>query len=61
MNLYVDQELCIACGSCIALCPEVYDWNGSGKADVIAEITAELKDSAVEAKDICPTDAIIEE
>lgn len=61
MNLYVDQELCIACGSCISLCPEVFDWNPGGKADVVGEITDSLKDSAMEAKNICPTDAIIEE
>ena len=60
INLYVDQELCISCGSCISVCPEVFDWNANDKADVVVEITEELKDCAIEGKNICPTDAILE-
>lgn len=37
MELYVDQDLCIVCGACISLCPEVYDWNDDGKANVIVK------------------------
>ncbi|MGI6224838.1 MAG: ferredoxin [Peptococcales bacterium] len=61
MELYVDQDLCIACGACISLCPEVYDWNDDGKADVIVEdIASDVEESAVDAKDSCPTEAIKE-
>ena len=30
MKLTVDQDLCIACGACIDICPEVFDWNDEG-------------------------------
>jgi len=26
MEVYVDPDLCISCGTCIDICPEIYDW-----------------------------------
>ena len=61
MKLYVDQDLCIACGACISLCPEVYDWNDDGKADVIVdEVSEDMQESAVDGMESCPTEAILE-
>lgn len=61
MKLYVDQDLCIACGACISLCPEVYDWNDDGKAYVtVEEIPSDEEESAKDAMDSCPTEAILE-
>lgn len=61
MKLYVDQDLCIACGACISLCPEVYDWNDDGKAQVtVDEVPAGAEESAADAMDSCPTEAIKE-
>jgi len=61
MKLYVDPDLCIACGACISLCPEVYDWNDDGIAHVIVdEIPEDLEECAVDAMDSCPTEAIKE-
>ena len=61
MRLIVDQDLCISCGLCIDTCPEVFDWNDDGKADVIVDpIPEEFEDAANEAKDCCPTEAIVE-
>jgi len=59
MKLYVDQDLCISCGACIALCPDVYDWNDDEKADVTVDsIPEDLEEEAKEAQEACPTDAI---
>lgn len=59
MKAIVNQDLCISCGSCIAICPEVFDWNDDGKADVILDpVTADLEDCASDASDSCPTGAI---
>jgi len=59
MNAVVDQDLCISCGSCIDICPEVFDWNDDGKADVILNpVPSNLEESAKEASESCPTDAI---
>lgn len=61
MKLYVDPDLCIACGACISLCPRVYDWNDDGVAHVIVdEISEDLQEDAVDAMDSCPTEAIKE-
>lgn len=62
MKLIVDQNLCIACGACISICPDVFDWNDDGKSDAIkGEIEEDLEDDAMEALESCPTEAIKEE
>ncbi|NLJ76493.1 MAG: ferredoxin [Peptococcaceae bacterium] len=62
MRVTVDQELCISCGACIDVCPEVFDWNDDDKAHSIAdEVPEELEDEAREALESCPTEAISEE
>ncbi|NLW25404.1 MAG: ferredoxin [Clostridia bacterium] len=61
MELYVDQDLCIGCGACISLCPEVFDWNDDGKAEVIVtEVPSDVEETATDAMDSCPTEAIKE-
>ena len=62
MRVKVDQELCISCGACIDVCPEVFDWNEEDKAQsIVEEVPAEVEDQANEALESCPTNAIIEE
>ncbi len=58
MKAVVDPELCIGCGMCESICPEVFVMNDEGLAEAIAEVTAEVEDSANEAKEACPTEAI---
>jgi ferredoxin len=61
MDVFVDPEICISCGTCIDLCPEVYDWDDDGRAKAIEEeVPDELEDSAREALESCPVDAIQE-
>lgn len=55
----VDPDLCIACGLCVSTCPEVFDWDGDGKATAVKDpVPADVEESAKEAADGCPTDAI---
>lgn len=62
MRVKVDQELCISCGACIDVCPEVFDWNEDDKAhSIVEEVPAEMEDQANEALEGCPTNAITEE
>jgi len=35
MAVKVDKDLCIACGVCMALCPEVFQADAEGKSEVI--------------------------
>ena len=59
---FLVNELCIACGACEATCPEVFELSDEeGKAKVICdEVPKELEDSAKEAMNGCPVDAIEE-
>ncbi|ABY92588.1 4Fe-4S ferredoxin iron-sulfur binding domain protein [Thermoanaerobacter mathranii subsp. mathranii str. A3] len=62
MKVYVDQDECIACGVCIDMCPDVFDWNDEGKSHVIVdEVPADLEDCVQDAMSSCPTEAIKEE
>ena len=59
--LKVNKDLCIGCGACQAVCPEVFEIEDDGLATVIVEdIAEELKEDALDAKEGCPTDAIEE-
>ncbi len=51
----VDKELCIGCGSCVAICPEVFELGDDGKAQVKEGGEAECAKEAAEA---CPVEAI---
>ena len=60
MKAFVDKDICIGCGACTGICPEVFDMDDDGLAIAIKdEGKSELVDSAVEAKDGCPVSAII--
>ncbi len=34
MKIKIDKEKCIGCGTCVALCPEVFDIGEDGKSYV---------------------------
>lgn len=61
----VDKETCIACGSCGAIAPDVFDYDSEGLAENIldnntgtVELPDHLHDSVQDALDGCPTDSI---
>lgn len=59
MKAFVDRDACIGCGLCTTICPEVFEMDDEGIATVIADpIPADAKETAIEAKDSCPTEAI---
>ena len=61
MKFKVDQELCIGCGACEGTCPEVFkliDDKSQVKLDPVPE---EFQESALEAEDGCPVEAISHE
>jgi len=53
----VDYDLCIGCGSCVEVCPEVFQVRDDEKAYVIAEDKCDKCDCE-EAANICPVEAI---
>jgi len=40
----VNKEECISCGNCVDLCPEVFNWDDDGKAEVITRLQIGEKD-----------------
>ena len=62
MKFKVDQETCIGCGACEATCPEVFELNGDSKSQVkLDPVPENLQDSALEAEEGCPVEAISHE
>ena len=55
MKIEVNKDLCIGCGSCVAIDPETFEFNDEGLAEAK---TDEITDGAREAKEACPVDAI---
>lgn len=59
MKAFVDQDTCIGCGLCPSICPDVFELGDDGKAHAIVDqVPDDAEDTAVEAKDSCPVDAI---
>ncbi|MFA4843632.1 MAG: ferredoxin [Candidatus Margulisiibacteriota bacterium] len=52
----VDNELCIGCGVCVDMCPEVFTMTAEGKAQAIKEACEEH--SMEEVATACPVEAI---
>lgn len=61
MKVQVDPDVCIACGACISLASDVYDWDDNGKAKAInGEVPNDKESAAREGLESCPTEAIKE-
>ena len=59
--LKVNKDLCIGCGACQAICPEVFEIEDDGLATVIVEeIPEDVMEDSIDALEGCPTDAIEE-
>ncbi|MFA6485869.1 MAG: ferredoxin [Candidatus Magasanikbacteria bacterium] len=57
MGTKIDKEKCIGCGTCVALCPNVFKMEDDGKAIVLDE-AGDTADNIKMASDSCPTQAI---
>jgi ferredoxin len=60
MRASVDVDLCIACGICESIAPEVFSLETEPYAVVLLDpIPEELEDAVREARDECTEEAII--
>lgn len=55
MAISVDQNLCIGCGTCVAVCPSNFQLNAEGKSEPISQ---EVTECAKSAEQSCPVQAI---
>lgn len=59
MKLKVDKDLCIGCGACAAVAPDVFEIEDDGLATcMVEEISEDVMEDAIDAKEGCPTSAI---
>jgi ferredoxin len=59
MRARVDSELCISCGLCADVCPEVFEIGDDDKARVkVDPVPPEAEASCREAAEQCPSTAI---
>lgn len=55
----VNKDTCIGCETCVGICPQVFSMDDDGKSVAIdKDIPENIQDSAVEARDNCPVEAI---
>lgn len=62
MKVFVKDDRCIGCGSCVSVTKEkIFDFNDEGKAYAkIEEVKNEDINLVKTAMEYCPTDAILE-
>lgn len=56
-KMTIDQDVCIRCGSCHIMYPEVFEGRADGTSYPIDGVTVD-KDKAEDMKLICPVEAI---
>lgn len=65
MKVKVNEEACIGCGACEAICGEVFELNddriSTCKKNDITNESDEIKDEVKDAMTSCPTGAIVED
>ena len=57
MNVKVDKDICIGCGLCASMLPEVFEMGKDGKAKV-KNPSGALIEKIKEVADMCPVKAI---
>jgi ferredoxin len=59
MKVSVDFDVCASTGSCMQVCPEVFEVRSDGYLYILQEEPGEeLRDSVMLAAEMCPTGAI---
>lgn len=67
MKVSIDKTKCAVCGSCVAICPEVFEMKDDGTVDVKAEYQGmeitdpNLQEKIRQAAMACPATAVVVE
>ena len=61
MKVKVNKELCIGCGACQSIVPEIFEIEDDGLATAKDEVINDnIKEDVIDALEGCPTSAIEE-
>lgn len=66
-KIKVNQEACIGCGACTAICSDIFSFNDEGFAysneekNILDTMNEDVKCDAIDALEGCPTSAIYKE
>jgi ferredoxin len=58
MKATVDKSLCLGCGLCPDICPEVFEMDGELAVTKVAEVPPEQEGACRDAAEQCPAEAI---
>ena len=58
MKVRVDEEACVGDGTCVEICPEVFEMDGDLAVTKMEEVPEELQGACREAAESCPVEAI---
>ena len=58
MRVFIDEEECIACGTCVELCPDVFQMNEEIEKAVVILPEGGPKECIEEAIESCPVSCI---
>lgn len=58
MEIKIDQEACIGCGSCQAICPDFFEMDEENKVKIKKPEPGTDDQCVQEVVEICPVDAI---
>ncbi len=56
--VYIDEEECIGCGSCVKICPEVFQMKEDEEKTEVIKPEGGPEDLIQEAMDTCPVSCI---
>jgi len=59
MKVRVDEETCVGDGTCVEICPEIFEMQGDVAVSKMEEVPEELEGACREAAKSCPVDAIL--
>jgi Ferredoxin len=60
IKTWINKDTCISCGTCIAVAPEIYEFDTDGKSKAKIEIIEDpnLIEKAKDAEAACPTHSV---
>ena len=59
MKVRVDEEACVGDGTCVEVCPEIFEMEGDIAVAKVEEVSEGLEEKCREAAESCPVEAII--